>query len=180
METEGHRMGPGNRGEPMENRGERWRQRDGLRGKDRERQRAGKEAWAGRQQRKTPGRERAGRKKRAEGTTPSQGFLVLLSLLTNFSDKGLVQTLLLPHYPPLSSLPLLTMPQFGCPLPCCSYKTSMGQTGTAAPSLIPLLLWHPRQWKLGLWDTEVPIPVLLLISCYTLGTSLTLFEFSYL
>lgn len=75
MET-GHRMGPGNRGEPMENRGERWRWRDGLRGEERERQQAGKEAWAGRQQgwgagqRKTPGRERAGRKKCAEGTTP--------------------------------------------------------------------------------------------------------------
>lgn len=45
----GHRTGPGNRGEPMENRGERWRQRDGLRGKEMERQQAGKEAWAGRQ-----------------------------------------------------------------------------------------------------------------------------------
>lgn len=65
------------------------------RGKKRERQ------WAGKEQGQTmacwgtgekDSKERAERQKRAEGMTCSQGFLVLLSLFTSFSNKDLVQT----------------------------------------------------------------------------------------
>ena len=87
------------------------------RGKKRERQWAGKEqgqmmaCWGTGEK---DSKERAERQKRAEGMTCSQGFLVLLSLLTSLSNEGLVQT-------PTSSLPTSIenplRPQFGCPLP---------------------------------------------------------------